>query len=251
MADEIASLPSTTLVAPLNRAVFPGFARISDQASRLRGSYRSMLGLVALLAVPAAVGIAAVAPLAVPVMLGPNWQAAVPLLSLLALAGATRTLTASTISIQYATGQPQLQTFTTGLQALTLVPMVVAGVSTMGVVGAAWAYLLHSLLVFMPISYWFLLRRTPIQFSDVWQPLWRPLAAAAVMFMVVRPVAAAWAVPGALEALPRLILMVGLGVLAYLGSIMLLWRASGLQEGPERTVLHILRNTVRNFLRRS
>ena len=250
MADEIASLPSSTLVAPLNRAVFPGFARISNQTSRLRDSYRSMLGLVALLAVPAAVGIAAVAPLAVPVMLGPNWQAAVPLLSLLALAGATRTLTASTVSIQYATGQPQLQTYTTGLQALTLVPMVVAGVMKMGVVGAAWAYLLHSLLVFMPISYWFLLRRTPIQFSDVWQPLWRPLAAATVMFVAIRPVAAAWAVPGTLEALPRLILMVGLGVLAYAAGIMLLWWASGLPDGPERTVVRRGRRLVRDFWRR-
>ncbi len=250
MSNEIASLPSTTLVAPLNRAVFPGFARISDQVSRLRDSYRSMLGLVALLAVPAAVGIAAVAPLAVPVMLGPNWQAAVPLLSLLALAGATRTLTASTISIQYATGQPQLQTYTTGLQALTLVPMVVAGVTQMGVVGAAWAYLLHSLLVFMPISYWFLLRRTPIQFPDVWQPLWRPLAAAAIMFMVIRPLATAWAVPGALNALPRLILTVGLGAIVYLAGVLLLWLTSGMPEGAERTVLDRARGAVRNFWRR-
>ncbi len=228
----------------------PWFARISDQVSRLRDSYRSMLGLVALLAVPAAVGIAAVAPLAVPVMLGPNWQAAVPLLSLLALAGATRTLTASTISIQYATGQPQLQTYTTGLQALTLVPMVVAGVTQMGVVGAAWAYLLHSLLVFMPISYWFLLRRTPIQFPDVWQPLWRPLAAAAIMFMVIRPLATAWAVPGALNALPRLILTVGLGAIVYLAGVLLLWWTSGMPEGAERTVLDRARGAVRNFWRR-
>jgi O-antigen/teichoic acid export membrane protein len=250
LADEIASLPSTTLVAPLNRAVFPGFAQLSGDAARLRDGYKTMLGLVTLVALPAAVGLASVAALVVPVALGPQWQGAVPLLTLLALAGATRTLTASTISVQYALGRPHLQTYTTGLQALTLLPMVTAGVKILGLEGAAWAYLLHALLVFMPVSFWFLLRRTPVRLSDVLQPLWRPTLAAAAMFAVVKPLADAWAAPESLVALPRLLVLVALGALIYVGVVALLWALCGRPAGAELAVTSRAGPMVRRVLGR-
>ena len=237
LANEIATMPSTTLVAPLNRAVFPGFARLSHDAVQLRDSYKSMLGLVALVALPAAVGVAAVATLIVPVALGPQWQASAPLVTLLALAGATRSLTASTVSLQYATGQPQLQTLTVGIQAFTLLPLVAGGVLNFGVYGAACAYLLHSVLVFLPVSYWILLRHTPIRFSDAAEPVWRPLLASALMFAITKPIADAWTVPNAWVALPRLVALATLGALIYAVGIAILWWLSGRPEGTEKALL--------------
>jgi O-antigen/teichoic acid export membrane protein len=251
LADEIASLPSTTLVAPLNRAVFPGFVRVSNDAAKLRESYRSMLGLIALIALPAAVGLAAVSALVVPVVLGSQWHATIPLLTLLALAGASRILTASTVSVHYATAQPHLQTLTTGIQAFTLIPMVMLGVLQNGVIGAAWAYLLHSLLVFIPVAYWFLLRRTSIRLTDAWEPLWRPIIAAAVMFAVVKPIANAWATPEAVLALRRLLLVVTGGALLYVTTAALLWWLSGRPAGAERVVLNRAGPLLRGLLGRS
>ncbi len=61
VAQEIASTPPNTLVAPLNRAVLPGYSRMAHDPAQLRDGYKSMLGLVALVAVPASVGVAALA----------------------------------------------------------------------------------------------------------------------------------------------------------------------------------------------
>jgi len=251
LASEIASLPSTTLVQPLNRAMLPGYVRLSNDTERLRDGYKSILGLIALVAVPAAVGVAGVAALIVPVALGSQWQAAVPLLALLALSGASRSLTASTVSVHYATGQPRQQTLTTGIQAFTLLPLLALAISHYGLVGAAWAYLLHSVLVFMPICYWILLRTTPIRVSDIWDPLWRPLLAAALMFAIIKPLADEWASPMALVALPRLLTLASLGALLYAASIFLLWRLSGRPEGPERALFRRIRPKLTKLFARN
>jgi len=251
LARETASLPSSTLVAPLNRAAFPGYARVSHDVQLLRDGYKSILGLVALVVVPATAGIAAVAALIVPVAFGPKWQAVVPFLALLSLSGASRSLTASTISVHYATGQPSKQTLTTGIQAVTLFPAVAAGVAYFGAIGAAWAYLLHSLLIFMPVCYWILLRTTPIRLSDVLEPVWRPILAAATMFVVTKPIADAWAVPDTLEALPRLIVVVLLGVVVYACGIALFWSIAGRPEGAEKALLRRVRPRLQRLLSRN
>jgi lipopolysaccharide exporter len=244
VAKEVGSTVPNTLIAPLNRAVMPGYSRMAHDPDLLRDGYRSMLGLVALVTVPASAGVAALAALIVPVALGPKWQSAVPLLGILSLAGITRSLTASTISVHYATGQPRQQTLTTGIQALTVLPAVLAGVYFFGLPGAAWAYLLHSVLLFLPVCYVILFRTTPIRFADTWRPLWRPLSAAALMYALLKPLSDAWAVPGTWAALPRLMLLAVLGAVVYAGSVGLLWWLSGRPAGAEQTLLQKLRERL-------
>jgi hypothetical protein len=72
---ELASLPSTELIAPINRAVFPAYAKLAKESPEaLRVEYLSVIAMIMLIAAPAVLGLAAVAPLLVPVMLGPNWS---------------------------------------------------------------------------------------------------------------------------------------------------------------------------------
>jgi hypothetical protein len=127
---------------------------------------------------------------------------------------------------------------------------VAVGVVAFGAIGAAWAYFVHSILIFMPVCYWILLRTTPIRFSDVWQPVWRPISAAAIMFAAVKPVADAWAVPGTLEALPRLLAVTSIGVLIYALAIVSLWWVAGRPEGAERALLRRIGPRLRQLTSR-
>jgi len=240
VAKEVGSTVPNTLVAPLNRAVMPGYARIAHHPELLRDGYRAMLGMVAIVTVPASVGIAALAALIVPVTLGSKWLAAVPLLGILSLASMSRSLTASTISVHYAMGQPRQQTLITGIQAVTLLPVVAGGLYLGGLPGAAWAYLLHAMLIFLPVCYVILFRTTPIRLSDTVQPLWRPVLASAVMYAVVKPLSDALAVPGSWQALPRLAALAVVGLAAYIGAAALLWWFSGQPEGAEKALLRRL-----------
>jgi len=237
VAKEIGGAATQALIAPINRAVFPGYSRLANDANRLRDAYKSTLGLIALVAVPASTGLAAISNLLVPVALGPQWRAAAPLLTLLALGGATRALSASTASVLYATGQPRQQTLTVAIQAVTLPPMIAAGVMYKGLEGAAWAYLLHSIIVVLPVCYVIIFRATPIRFSDAWDPLWRPAISAAVMFAITKPIAVAWAHPDTWIALPRLLGVTLIGALVFTGCIALLWHLGGRPEGAEKALL--------------
>ena len=237
VAKEIGGAANQALIAPINRAVFPGYSRLANDAERLRDAYKSTLGLIALVAVPASAGVAAISNLLVPVALGPQWHAAAPLLTLLALGGATRALSASTASVLYATGQPRLQTLTVGIQSVTLLPMIAAGVIYGGLEGAAWAYLLHSAIVVLPACYIIIFRKTPIRISDAWDPLWRPALSAAVMFAITKPLAIAWASPDTWIALPRLLAVTLIGTLAFTGCIVVLWHLAGRPEGAEKALL--------------
>ena len=95
IANEVSTIPSAELVAPMNRALFPAMARLKDDAEALRRLFLEATGMQALVALPAAVGLCLVASEAVPLLLGPRWEMAVPYVQWLTLAGAGQALCAS------------------------------------------------------------------------------------------------------------------------------------------------------------
>ncbi len=87
MSYEISNMPTTELVAPINRAVFPGYAKLKHDLQSMRAGYLKVVGIIALIALPAAAGIGVVAPLLVPVWLGDKWIKSIPLMQVLAFSG--------------------------------------------------------------------------------------------------------------------------------------------------------------------
>src|SRR6185503_18986206 len=73
IALEIVTMPTTELVAPVNRAAYPAYARLANDLGQLRYTYLQVVSMVALLALPAAVGLGLTAKLFVPILLGPRW----------------------------------------------------------------------------------------------------------------------------------------------------------------------------------
>ena len=62
IAYEFAHLPSTELSAPINRALLPGFAKMTDSEEVCRG-YANALSMMAMLAVPCSAGSGSASPL--------------------------------------------------------------------------------------------------------------------------------------------------------------------------------------------
>ena len=87
MSHEIANLATTELAAPINRAVFSGYSKLTNEIGRLREAYMSVAAMIWLIALPVAAGIACTAPQIVVVFLGHQWAEVTPVLQLLALGG--------------------------------------------------------------------------------------------------------------------------------------------------------------------
>lgn len=79
-------LPTYFLANSVGKVAFPAFSQIQEDARRLGSIYLTSTTLVASLVLPLCAGVAVAAPELVRVLLGPRWDAAVPVLQLLCFA---------------------------------------------------------------------------------------------------------------------------------------------------------------------
>lgn len=234
---EISNLPTTELSAPINRAVFPGYAQISSDHNLLRQGFINVLSLIAVFAVPAGLGIAAIAPLLVAVFLGENWLDAIPLIAILAIFGTTNAMLTNTGTVFLAVGKPNYLAMIAGVRVAILIPALLIFTSYAGVIGAAWTYLGVSLL-FMPIIYGLLFRVISLRPMQLVAEVWRPLIAASSMYAGVT-LFINWADAagtGMLNMSSLLLAAVVLGAVIYGGILLSLWQIAGRPTGAERFV---------------
>jgi O-antigen/teichoic acid export membrane protein len=248
IAQEIVSLPTTELVAPVNRAAYPAYARLAGDVSRLRYTYLQVVSMVGLLALPAAIGLGLTADLFVPILLGPSWLESAGLMQILAVAGAIGALQSSSWSVCIALGKPRTLTYL-GLTSLAvMVPLLMTLASWRGAEGAAWGYLaLMSLLVI--VTYALLLRDLTLRLSELMRVFWRPLVAIGAMTAIVLSLEAQWPEPSELtfQAL-RLGLVISAGAGAYSVTVLVLWLLAGRPDGAERLAMKKLWPMVRAHL---
>jgi len=107
LANDIAAMPSSELLMPLNRVLFPALVDAKHDLSELARKFLLAQGVQVVFALPASVGLALVAHDAVPVLLGEKWVFAVPFVQLLALVHAARALTSSSSFLLLTLGRPR------------------------------------------------------------------------------------------------------------------------------------------------
>jgi lipopolysaccharide exporter len=229
---EISSLPSTELVAPINRVLFPGFSKMKD-VEQISQTYLKLLGLITLTILPIGIGIAAVAAPLVMAMLGPKWLTAIPVIQVLAIHGAIGATQGNNGVVWLALGHPRVTTGVAALFLVVLFPGMYFCMQAYGVVGAGYAYILAHIITVpysMYVSKKLLNFRWPAFFGTIWRPIFGVLAMyPAVAFtdaMVVQQ-----------PALLRLLFDSLTGALVYISTVLLAWRVAGYPDGAEQFVL--------------
>ena len=228
---EISNLPTTELVAPINRAVFPAYAKMAEDLSVLAQGFLNVIGLVVVVALPSGFGIAATAPLLVPVMLGDKWLEAIPIVSILAIFGSLNAMQTNCGSIHYAMGKPHTLTMIGVVQLVFLLPSVIWSAFHYGAIGIAWAYLFNVALVIVPLNYGVALYRLRLPPWRLLALLWRPAAATGVMYGVVR----VWVERSPQPSVVSLATAVAIGAATYAATLAALWWAAGRPDGVEKT----------------
>lgn len=227
MANEIASLASAELLAPIRRALLPGYSKISDDPDALAKSFTNVFALALLFVAPMAAGIGLVADPLVRLALGDKWLEAIPLIQVLAVHGLISVLMAGSGPIYLAVGKPHLRTLVTTAGLVCLLPALYLGISQAGIVGAAWAVVVARGAT-VTVDLVMILRLLRLPPWRLLQVAWRSLLGVAVMAAVVIEVLALWPAP---EAIGELFLLLGTasaaGALTYLASHLLLWRLTG------------------------
>lgn len=156
VGSEIAQLAHTELVAPINRAMFPGYARLVNDPETFRRVCVDATGAVLLVVLPVSVGIAVLAGPMVRLLLGPQWSQTVPIIQILAFSGAVSALTSNNMAAYLALGRPHLVTLILLARLALFGSLALLFVDSTQVLGVAYADLiaaLGSLLVSLPILF--------------------------------------------------------------------------------------------------
>jgi O-antigen/teichoic acid export membrane protein len=232
---EIASLPSTELVAPIQRAIYPGFAKLAENTQQLKDSYIHGLAILMMVAIPASTGIAVLADPIVRALLGPNWTDAVPLLQILSLNGLIRLGSGNASSVFLAIGRPRTITLQASLNLAILIPLLIIGISLDGLSGAAWA-LVGASTANLVVSYTVIAKNLHISVIELAKAVWRSWFAAAIMAVGVL-----WGISQsawlAEHPLAQLAAGIPLGAVIYVVALLLLWMACGRPRSAERMTL--------------
>jgi O-antigen/teichoic acid export membrane protein len=239
---ELANLPTSEMVRPVMRAVFPGYAQMSSDRARLAGGFLKVFSLVLLAALPAAAGIALLAEPIVGVLLGARWRDAAPLVAVLAVYGGIRAAQGNTISVYLALDRPRLAAAMTLLNVALSFGGFALALARWPLAQAAWALVLGA-FVATTVNLSVLMRRLDLTWRPMVGALFRPSLGIAAM---------AAALLGLLKVLPSggslpiralaLLTMVAAGATVYAAALLAAWHLRGRpSESPERAVLSAVR----------
>ena len=240
LAYEIASLAASVLVAPIRRALLPGYAKLAHDFEALRKSYIDGLALILMLCAPAAVGIGLVADPMVRLFLGDKWLDAIPLLQVLALFGLIQVSIANVGSVFLALGRPYLNTIITGTNVAVGIPLFIWATLQWGVVGTVWSLVISN-FVSAAVTYVLSIKVLGLSAQRLISAVWRTPMSIIAMIAVLGSLDVMWATNATIAGLAfQLIFEVLTGVGVYVGLHLGLWYMAGSPRTAESLVLTFL-----------
>ena len=181
LADDIAAMPSTELLAPLSRVLFPVFVNAANDPEKLHATFCKAFGVQSIVGLPAGVGLFMVADDAVLLLLGERWQQAIPLVQTLALIGIFTALSYTSYYLLLALGKVSLQAVVSWIQLGLLVFLGIMAFPEAGAQGIAYIRLATSALGFIVLMALVLHYIDSLRLSDFIKHVWRPVFSTGIM----------------------------------------------------------------------
>ena len=243
LASDVAGMPSSELLGPLNRVLFPAFVQARHDLQELRRIFLLAQGVQVMVVAPAGVCVALMAAEIVPLLFGPKWLGAVPFMQVLALAAVLEALMTSPGFVNITLDRFRQVTAVVWSQVLLFV--VLALLLQPGSNPERIAELrVMALVVGLALEIGFVLQALPgLRLLDMLAGVWRPLAATGLLVL------ATWQLQTTLDTSPlgMLALKCALWLALYPSLVWLLWQASGRSEGAEAYLLRKLSTLWRTY----
>jgi len=203
MAFNLAVQPAARINQIITQVAFPIMARAQKDKTQLHRWYSKMLNMLATVNAPMLLGMAAVASLFVPLLLGEKWSPAVPLVQILAVLALFRSAGNAGGTLIYALGKARFA-LQWNLGLLLLIPAtVLLGAHIYGLPGVALG--LTAMQAILLLSWYAVVRHyLSVPFGDYALPFVRPTVLALGMAIAVsyaEEFLRAWPAPGILAAL--------------------------------------------------
>ena len=239
VADNLAVIPSREVTTPIRNALFAGLANFAGERERLSRSYLRAQSAIAMIAVPAAVGLALLAAPAVRVLLGEKWIASTVFVRILAITYALDVFIVAVRPLGMAMGATRLL-FVRQLAGLGVrVPLIAIGLMTGGMIGAALGRALGSGANCL-ISFYVAKRLVGLSIREQVASHAATIAGVAAMAGMVAIVQYEFSALLTAEPVLAIAVLGSAGAVVYCTTILGLWLATGGRSGTVREVLRIL-----------
>lgn len=244
---EISNLPTTELVWPIQRAVFPGYTKIAGDLPELRSFFLQVIGLLCLLTVPAGASLGLASDPIVRVLLGAKWLPASALIQVLTIFGIVRALHGPTGALFLALGRPKIIASTQCVQVGTAVLLMLVLIPMFGTIGAAWSILIGATLA-MTANYVLLMHHLRLSLKSLLGAVWRSIFGGVVMWALAHQFSSHGWLPT--PVIGQLIVLLGIGVGSYAATVLVLWTLQGKPAGGETMILGFVASRLQALRRR-
>lgn len=237
LAADVAVMATQEISAPVQRAVFPGYAKLANDRSQLRRVFLKVTAVLLLLVLPGGMGISLLAEPIVLVLLGAKWNEAVPLVRVLGINGILTVLLSSAHYVNLAVGMARSSSLVLAAHSAITIPLMLWSVPHHGAQGAVVSMLVASILT-APFNFYLVGKAIEFGWRDLKSVLWRPVTGGIVMSGVVLMLQNRWPLPvGTAAQLAYAVIAAAVGACVYCTTVVLLWRLRRDPESAEAWVL--------------
>lgn len=243
---DITFASTTAITLPINRAAFPGYAKLSDDPEALKQSFLNTLSMIALIIIPSGAGISAISSSFVPNVLGEKWLDTIPIMQVLAFAGVFFALSNSN-AIYMSLGKPALLSKITLVRLVVYVPTMIIATYYYGPLGAAWSLLVTGIIL-LPFAYSPVAKILGISIANFWSIFARPTVASLILYCLVSLLLAiepdSWQTSISILWLG---LVVIIGALTYIMAVGFLWVLSGKPDAMEKAIYEVTKSRLAQY----
>ncbi|HEV2673901.1 MAG TPA: MOP flippase family protein [Aliidongia sp.] len=203
----------------ITNVAFPVFAKKQNDPSALKRGFLLVTKLLSTTNAPLLFGFAAIAPHAVPLLLGDKWAPAIPLVELCSIIAMARTINNPVGSLVLAVGRADRSFYWTLVQFAIQVPIYAASLAWFGLVPATWVLCAINVLVVLAVYRWLIRPIIGPVFGEYVASFAPAVGLALGMGLLVRLLDH----QGLLAGIPLLALELAVGAVVY-GGLTLLFR---------------------------
>jgi PST family polysaccharide transporter len=237
-AFRIPELTIKNMAQAVSTAAFPVAARLQDDLAALRNAYLRMQHYMLVILAPLGLGLFAVTPALIHLLLPARWWPLIPAMMLLSIYMVLGGINHWPGVIYKAVGRPDILNALSFVKLVLLLPALWWGAVNYGIEGVAWGQVIVRTVGIL-IDMWVVSRFVHVPVRDNLRVLWPPLAAAVIMAAAVRGVFLALDPPETNALVLALAVVVGAAI--YAAVIWLL----------DRNTVGALLDLARSLLRRS
>ncbi|MDD5546111.1 MAG: MOP flippase family protein [Candidatus Omnitrophica bacterium] len=184
LAYKIMLYPIRNISWVIGKVMFPAFSRIQNDIEKLRNAYIKEVKIISMVSFPAMLGMFAIAPDFVFLILGHKWQPAILLIRILCFCGLTQSVSDSISgNIRLSTGNSKLHLKIGIGNAFITIISVIIGLNW-GIYGVAYLYTLFSILWSIYTNY-ITLKIIKLKLSDYYYELIKPMALSITLILLL------------------------------------------------------------------